>query len=847
MILLNMLEKHNELIDFLLNIEHTSIATKLGLIEETAIVITDERLYQAIGVIDYYSRNSDEESKQIVIVLSSILYTYKQDHWTGLNQFLVIVLSRIGFAPSAIMVDENYDKESNTFSALSSFISQISTTLNQLKNEIFIKDRIYLLTDFQKNIWDISTESKFLGISAPTSAGKSFVILLKCIDNIIKKGGNIVYVVPTLSLINQVVNDFHDKLKEFSLDSYEILTTYNEQKNSNIIYILTPERAISAYNENAKPFGEVNSFIVDEIQNIERLENTEDERSKILFDSLIELSFSYSPDLIIFSGPRVSGLKNMGFDIFQELNSNELSAVSSPVTNFTYSILKKANKYYFKQYSQINNDCSLIEIQNTDYLKIGGKQYDDKYLSYLSIIINKLGVDSKNIIFSPTSGTARKIAVDLAKKNELVNLNLPLQSLIKYVSTTVHPNYDLCKTLDNGIAYHHGKVPSHIRNVLEYAIKDKMIDTIVCTTTLMQGVNLPAQNVIMRNGYLSTRNNIQGVMPKLTNYEISNLRGRAGRLLKDFVGRTFVLDENAFDNQTDKQGDLFKDENKDLVSGYGKIFTSNKSSITDAIFNNKSNENLPNEIGKDGKFLITYIRFNILKHGMDCLRRLNSVGIDFTIDDIKLIKDELEKELEVPTTICLKNRYIDPLVINDIYVNINSFIIPTNINENNLSHHFFKLVGQIKSKYPNYYSNYFDGELSESFFYTVTDWMKEKPLNRILSGNYFNDSNNIDSKIDTIQKKICFDLTSMLKPFYSIKNSESSILSCVEMGGYKSLTLQLISLNIPREVALILSETIFAELNMNVQSLDDTFVKAFIKSKIDNIDFWNRIQLQHLL
>jgi len=842
----NICDRHKDLIYYLLNFEHRSVAMKLGFIEECDIVITDGRLFQAIGVIDYYSRNSDEESKQMVIVLSSILYTYKQNHWTGLNEFLVIVLSRIGFAPSAIMVDESYDKESNQFSALSSFISQISATINQLKNEIFIKNQLYLLTDFQKRIWDISAKSKFLGISAPTSAGKSFVILLKCIDNIIKKGGNIVYIVPTLSLINQVVNDFHDKLNEFSLDDYEILTTYNEQRNSNIIYVLTPERAISAYNEDTLPFGKVNSFIVDEIQNIERLENKEDERSKILFDSLIELSFSYSPDLIIFSGPRVSGLKNMGFDIFQELNSNELNTISSPVTNFTYSILKKGNKYYFKQYSQINKNHSSIEILNTDYIKIGGKQYDDKYLSYLSNIINKLGIDSKNIIFSPTSGTARKIAIDLANNNAVVNSNNRLKSLIKYVSSTVHPNYDLIKTLDNGIAYHHGKVPSHIRNVLEYAIKEKMIDTTVCTTTLMQGVNLPAQNVIMRNGYLSTRN-IGGDMPKLTNYEISNLRGRAGRLLKDFVGRTFVLDENAFVNQTEIQGDLFKDENKDLQSGYGKIFTSNKRTITDAVFNNKSNENLPNEIGKDGKFLITYIRFNILKHGMECLKRLDSVGIDFTSDDIKLIKYELEQELEVPTSICLKNRYIDPLVINDIYMNINSFIIPTNINENNLSHQFFKLVKQIKSKYPNYYSNYFDSELTESFFYTVTDWMKEKPLNKILSGNYFNDSNNIDSKINSIQKKICFDLTSMLKPFYSIKNSESNILSCIEMGGYKPLTLLLISLNIPREVALILSKTIFSKLDLNIESLDDAFVKTYIKENINNIDFWNRIQLQHLL
>ena len=113
----NICDRHKDLIYYLLNFEHRSVAMKLGFIEECDIVITDGRLFQAIGVIDYYSRNSDEESKQMVIVLSSILYTYKQNHWTGLNEFLVIVLSRIGFAPSAIMVDESYDKESNQFSA----------------------------------------------------------------------------------------------------------------------------------------------------------------------------------------------------------------------------------------------------------------------------------------------------------------------------------------------------------------------------------------------------------------------------------------------------------------------------------------------------------------------------------------------------------------------------------------------------------------------------------------------------------------------------------------------------------------------------------------------------------
>src|SRR5690554_2794601 len=559
-------EKHKEIINQLLAIDHKHIALKLNLINGDKPMISDTLLYKAINVIDHYSRCEDDNAKQIVIVLSSILYSYKKKHWKGLRQFLVIVLSRIGFAPSAIMIDKDFNYDTNQFSSFDSFISELSTAISQYKNEIKIKENTFLLTDFQKDIWDKCTASDFVGISAPTSAGKSFIIVLKAIENIIKSGENVVYIVPTLSLISQVIKDFHQKLKEFEINNYEILTNYHKKTKTNKIYVLTPERAISAYDEDEKPFGVVNTFIVDEIQNIERIENKDDERAKILFDSLVELSFSYNPNLIIFSGPRVSGLKDMGFDIFEEENTIEIHTNSSPVASFTYSILKKGKKYYFKQYSQINNNFSSIKIENSDFIKIGGQQYSEAHYNYLATIINSLGEDNKKIVFAPTSRSARNIAINLVAliKHQIFEDDR-INSLKNYISSTVHPRYDLINTINSKIAYHHGKVPLHIRNVLEYSIKEKMIDNIVCTTTLMQGVNLPAQNVIMRNGHLSMQK-INGEMPELTNYEISNLRGRAGRLLKDIIGRTFVLDENAFKKEAEQQT-LFQDENKPLKSG----------------------------------------------------------------------------------------------------------------------------------------------------------------------------------------------------------------------------------------------------------------------------------------
>jgi len=73
-------EAHNKVINELLAIDHTHIAKKLGFIIGDEPKISDSLLYKAINVIDYYSRFRDDNSKQIVIVLSSILYTYKEEN-----------------------------------------------------------------------------------------------------------------------------------------------------------------------------------------------------------------------------------------------------------------------------------------------------------------------------------------------------------------------------------------------------------------------------------------------------------------------------------------------------------------------------------------------------------------------------------------------------------------------------------------------------------------------------------------------------------------------------------------------------------------------------------------------
>lgn len=210
-----------------------------------------------------------------------------------------------------------------------------------------------------------------------------------------------------------------------------------------------------------------------------------------------------------------------------------------------------------RQYSDVLEEPNSIPLYNSEEIKgIGQVRYTEPFHNYLKFILNGLGKNSINIIFSPNPNQSRKTA--LAIKDEYPEINgKELNDLIKYIEYSVHPKYDLVDTLQRGVAYHNGRLPHHVRRVVERAINDRIINNIVCTTTLMQGVNLPAQNVIIRNPNLFIQNR-ENNSPKLSNYEFANLRGRAGRLLKDFIGRTYILDEASFEHDEVEQAVFLK-------------------------------------------------------------------------------------------------------------------------------------------------------------------------------------------------------------------------------------------------------------------------------------------------
>jgi hypothetical protein len=833
----------HEILTKLIRIELLTNANKLNFIDLGKIPLVDEKLLiESISVLNELSIKKDEMSKRQLIAICALVWTYRDFKWDGLKDYLILFLSRAGFGPSSIMLDSEYSYQNRQFSFGESILNQFAVTLEQVRNEVQIGNEVFLLSDFQKEIWHSIDGNALLGISAPTSAGKSFLILLKSIELLRHKKGVIIYVVPTLSLVSQVLADFRCMLDRFKMSEFSLETTYSSTSaNERSIYVLTQEKAIASFSQVDTPFPSIRLLVIDEIQNVEKVGDSDDQRSKVLYDLMIELRSNSSIDHIIISGPRILKIDELGERLFG-IKSFKNETEASPVLNLTYSISKKKEVYYFNIYSDLVTGVEQIKITKSNAIEGYGKvTYSESYLGYLNKILESFGEDECCLIFSPTSVTSSKMAEYLALQKPLAGKPF-LESLADFIERTVHSKFTLVETLRKGVAYHHGKLPFHVRLLIEDGLKKKEIKTVICTTTLLQGVNLPVQNIIIRNPNLFIQK--KNDSSRLSNYEIANLRGRAGRLLKDFVGRTFILDELSFQEKNSKQLDLFENTSKELQVGYGPKFLENKDRITSDL-RNMVGSTIEN---KGYSYLTTYLRQVVLRYGLSAQTYLARVGIILSDTDLNMILVSLSG-LTVTREICSKNRYWDPIDLNNLALRKNRYNIPNSLREFNLSYRLKEILLLMQNEFPAYYERYFsiknfikpngrEVDRILQFCILAEKWLKERPLAEMLSEPYYNSSEVIDDTISFLQNKISYGLPLLLKPLYDIKEPDSMFTRYIEMGAYLPLTRKFIELGIPRETAIFLNG------NFQFENIDDkTAIIEQLRRLRGNLSYWHQVQL----
>src|SRR5690606_36960259 len=173
---------------------------------------------------------------------------------------------------------------------LGSLLSELRATLTLQQHEVPVGNRLstLLLSSFQKEMWELLS-GKFprVAVSAPTSAGKSFVVMAKIVDFAMKKPIDIFYIVPTITLINQVSKDVRDFSRKHGFNGIRVLQSFEpsaKARGLSTAYVLTQERALGAIKSQGLAKGSIDILVIDEVQNIERVANENDERSKDLYN-----------------------------------------------------------------------------------------------------------------------------------------------------------------------------------------------------------------------------------------------------------------------------------------------------------------------------------------------------------------------------------------------------------------------------------------------------------------------------------------------------------------------------------------------------------------------------------
>lgn len=376
------------------------------------------------------------------------------------------------------------------------------------------------LTDTQYAITEKMRGEDYFSFSGPTSLGKSFIIKDALYDIVRREelnGHCVVILVPTKALIGQTAADLRNLLAEVpevNVATYPSLPKLLRQKYRRTVFVLTPERLLRYL---ANPVREIDYLVVDEAQKVIA---KGDARSSLYYHAIVEATRRFATKLV-FASPSIEN-PELFLELFGKATNGALAVRERTVAQQRYFVDLVARKqYYFSGLDAASQQLDAAPAQN----------------DVVDLILSRSG-DRKAIIYINGSLKSAEFALKLADRRASVS-DPKVDELIKHVREYVHKEYFLGSTLSRGVAFHHGKMPQEVRERVEQAFADpeSPIQFVVCTSTLLEGVNLPAKNIFV----LSDKHGNSS----FTKIDFENLAGRAGRLTYDFSGNVVCVREDA--------------------------------------------------------------------------------------------------------------------------------------------------------------------------------------------------------------------------------------------------------------------------------------------------------------
>lgn len=294
------------------------IALSRGSAKEKLSFEEIKRLVQSAAI---FSMSDYELQQAISYKIAVFTLGVTKENFAPLNSFdkvIELILIRLGNFPAVQHLIEQ-EKAPDYFSLFDTnnendfnpFIWK-EIIIKKIENYFELKGKTIYFTDFQSKVFRFLLQGKDISFSAPTSAGKSFLLsnyVTKIMTESTEK--TIIYVVPSKALINQVQKDFLEIFAKYDIDDVLILNSTSDiletnlSKFSKMIFILTQER-LSMLQANLKQKLDVDLLIVDEAQKV-----AEGERGIKLETTISDLIYSNPTTQKVFIAPHIENPQDL--------------------------------------------------------------------------------------------------------------------------------------------------------------------------------------------------------------------------------------------------------------------------------------------------------------------------------------------------------------------------------------------------------------------------------------------------------------------------------------------------------------------------------------------------------
>ncbi|WXU00626.1 MAG: hypothetical protein Ctma_1352 [Catillopecten margaritatus gill symbiont] len=348
--------------------------------------------------------------------------------------------------------------------------------------KVDIGGQIKTLHREQSSVLKDLISGKNLAIIAPTSFGKSFIV-----DAFIalKQPKNIAIIVPTIALTDETRRRLQ---KKFS-NKYKIITTSEVELGEKNIFIFPQERALHYVDKIA----ELDMLVVDEFYKASA--DFDKERSKPLLKTILELGKKAKQKY--FLAPNISGIKSNPFTENMEIK---------PI-------------YFNTVFLNIHDIYKTIE-------------NNDKKSELLKILNN---TKDKTLIYAGTFPEIDRLSKIIKESVSDLDNSL-LNNFSQWISTNYSENWDLVDLIKQGTGVHNGRLHRSLSQIqIKLFDEDNGLKNIISTSSIIEGVNTSAKNVI----FWGKKNGISN----LKYFGYKNLIGRGGRMFKHFIGEIYLFEK----------------------------------------------------------------------------------------------------------------------------------------------------------------------------------------------------------------------------------------------------------------------------------------------------------------